>query len=65
MRGAQVHRVPIVDGESRLLGVISLADIAREAAREAGARTREVTAGEIGETVAVISEPRRIPVAAA
>jgi CBS domain-containing protein len=58
MRGAQVHRVPIVDGEAHLLGVIALADIAREAAREAGARTREVTAGEIGETVAAISRPR-------
>jgi len=65
MRGAKVHRIPIIDGGSRLLGVVSLADIAREAAREAGARTREVTAGEIGETVAAISEPRRIPAAAA
>jgi CBS domain-containing protein len=58
MRGAQVHRLPVVDDASQLLGVISLADIAREAAREAGSRRREVTPAEIGETLAAIRKPR-------
>jgi len=58
MRGSQVHRLPVLDGDARLLGVISLADIAREAMREAGSRSRDVTAGEIGVTIAAICRPR-------
>jgi CBS domain-containing protein len=60
MRRSKIHRLPVVDDAGRLLGVISLADIAREAAREAGSRRREVTAAEIGETLAAIREPRSI-----
>ena len=60
MRSAQVHRLPVVDDANQLLGVISLADIAREAAREAGSRRQEVTAVEIGETLAAIRKPREI-----
>jgi CBS domain-containing protein len=58
MRGSQVHRLPVLDRDARLLGVISLADIAREALREAGSRSREVTSGEIGVTIAAICRPR-------
>ncbi len=65
MRSAQIHRVPVVDDASQLLGVISLADIAREAAREMGAKRQEVTALEIGETLAAIRKPREIPAVAA
>jgi len=60
MRRAHVHRLPVVDEANQLLGVISLADIAREATREAGARRPEVTAVEIGETLAAIREPRDV-----
>lgn len=60
MRGAQVHRLPVVDDADQLLGVISLADIAREAAREAGSKRQEVTSAEIGETLAAIRQPREI-----
>ena len=60
MRSAQVHRLPVVDDANQLLGVISLADIAREATREAGSRRQEVTAVEIGETLAAIRKPREI-----
>jgi CBS domain-containing protein len=65
MRRAQVHRLPVVDDADQILGLISLADIAREAAREAGSLRQEVTAREIGETVAAISQPREIAVGAA
>jgi CBS domain-containing protein len=58
MRSAQVHRLPVVDGAGQLLGVISLADLAREAIREKGAAHREVTETEIGCTVAAIHQPR-------
>jgi len=60
MRGAQVHRLPVVDDADQLLGVISLADIAREAAREAGSKRQEVTVAEIRETLAAIRQPREI-----
>lgn len=60
MQRAQVHRLPVVDDAGQLLGVISLADIAREAAREAGSKRQEVTALEVGETVAAIRKPREV-----
>ena len=60
MRQARIHRLPVVDDADRLLGVVSLADIAREAAREAGSRRREVTPAQIGETLAAIRQPRSI-----
>ena len=65
MREAQVHRLPVVDDADQLLGVISLADISREAARQTGSRSREVTPAEIGETVARIRQPRAIAAASA
>ena len=60
MRGSQVHRLPVVDDADQLLGVISLADIAREAAREVGSKRPEVTIAEIGETLAAIRQPREV-----
>jgi CBS domain-containing protein len=60
MQSAQVHRLPVVDDAGQLLGVLSLADVAQEAAREAGAKRQEVSAREIGETLVAISRPREI-----
>jgi CBS domain-containing protein len=65
MREAQVHRLPVVDDSDQLLGVISLADIAREAARQIGTKSREVTPAEVGETVTRIRQPRMIAAARA
>lgn len=65
MRQAQLHRLPVVDDAEQILGVISLADIAREAAREVGSRRQEVTIAEIGETLAAISQPRETALGAA
>lgn len=65
MREAQVHRLPVLDDVGQLLGVISLADVAREARREGGGRRREVTTEEIGETLAAICRPREIAAVAA
>jgi CBS domain-containing protein len=60
MRAAQVHRLPVVDDADQLLGLLSLADLAREAAREAGSRRREVTEAEIGGTLAAIRRARQL-----
>ena len=65
MRRSQVHRLPVVDDANQLLGVISLADIARETAREIGSRRQEVTALELGETLTAIRKPRWIAAATA
>jgi CBS domain-containing protein len=63
MREAKVHRLPVVDEDGRLIGVISLADLAREAARGAGSRRRAVSPAEVGETLASIRQPREIAAA--
>jgi CBS domain-containing protein len=65
MRRAQIHRLPVIDDAGRLVGVISLADIACEAARESGTSRRDVTPTEIGETLAEIRKPRAIATATA
>jgi CBS domain-containing protein len=59
MQEKQVRRVPVVDDGNHLLGVISLADIARAIKRGTGSRRGGVTPGQIGETLAAISRPPR------
>lgn len=58
MQQAQVHRLPVVDGARRLVGILSLADIARASAN--GARPRDVTPEELGETVTAIRRSRTV-----
>ena len=59
MRAAQVRRLPVVDPESHIIGLLSLNDIAREVARERGASGKpEVDCEEIAETLGVICTPR-------
>ena len=59
MRENQVHRLPVLDPEGRVVGVISLNDIAREAAREAQSKAaREVTDAEIAQALAAVCAPR-------
>jgi CBS domain-containing protein len=66
MRSHQVRRLPVVDDEGRLRGMLSLADIAQEASKEArGKAARQVSFAEVGETLAAVTAPRRLEVAAA
>jgi len=58
MRDAQVRRLPVVDADQRLVGLLSLADLARGAQRRRGAKKREISEREIGETLAVICASR-------
>ena len=60
MQEARVRRLPVVDESERLLGVISLADLAREAERERGS----ISKAEIGKILASLCEPREIEVEA-
>jgi len=58
MREYKVRRLPVIGSERRLVGILSLSDLAQEAARERGVRTKkEITARDVGETLAVICEP--------
>jgi CBS domain-containing protein len=58
MRSAQIRRLPVVDAATRLVGMISLADIAREAKRPRRAQRPDIQAREVADTLAGIIEPR-------
>lgn len=57
MREARIRRVPVVDAQGSLLGIITLADLAREAERESTLPSRAITGNEIGMTLASICQP--------
>ncbi len=59
MRSARVRRLPVVDDAGQLLGMLSLADLAREAGRRGGARRPVCSPAEVAETVAAIVQPHR------
>ena len=59
MRDKQVHRLPVIDDQRRLVGVISLNDIAREAASEIQMKKpRQVSDAEVTQVMASICAPR-------
>jgi CBS domain-containing protein len=60
MREARVRRLPVVDAAGSLVGMLSLADIAREASREQSLEHREVTELEVNETLAAICRPNSV-----
>jgi CBS domain-containing protein len=60
MRRNQLHRIPVVDGGGHLLGILSLTDVAREAAH-ARHGDRELSPTSIAETVEAIARPRTAP----
>jgi CBS domain-containing protein len=57
MRQAQVRRLPVVDSQGSLVGMISLADLAREAEREQTLGSTDISGDEIGVTLASICQP--------
>lgn len=59
MREYGVRRLPVVDLEGRLAGVLSLADLACEARRENGRLWREVDSLQVALTLAGVCQPRR------
>ncbi len=58
MRDAGVRRLPVVDERGTLVGIVSLADLAREAEHERRLAKPEVDRIEIGATLAAICAPR-------
>lgn len=59
LRENRIHRLPVIDAGGKLVGVLSLDDIAQEAERERkGTAKRELTPAEIAETLAAVCRPR-------
>ena len=56
MRQHAVRRLPVVENGGRIVGILSLNDLAREATRQRAARRPAVTDAEVGATLAAICE---------
>ena len=57
MRRARIRRMPVTDYNDKLVGLISLADLAREAHREQTLPHREITEVEVTQTLAAMCAP--------
>ena len=55
MRANQIRRIPVLDAESRPVGLLSMNDLARAAGRS----RKPVAEHEVVETMAAICQPRR------
>jgi CBS domain-containing protein len=58
MADRQIHRLPVVNEQGSLIGILSLADVARQT-RNAPSRQREEAVAQLANTVTAISEPHR------
>jgi CBS-domain-containing membrane protein len=54
----QLHRLPVLDKEDHLVGILALADVAREAQREHSQEAPDVSDTQVAEVVEAISAPR-------
>ena len=59
MSRCQVRRLPVVDPDNQVVGVLSLNDLAREAEQEGGRRKPEVSDVDVSRTLAAIGQPHR------
>jgi CBS domain-containing protein len=58
MRDAQVRRLPVIDAKQELLGLVSLADLAREADCKRKSKEPPITEQDVGDTLTAICTPR-------
>jgi CBS domain-containing protein len=58
METNQVHRLPVVDQDDHVVGLVSLADVAREAHRAHGSKTAEVSDLAVAAAIEAISMSR-------
>ena len=62
MRELKIRRVPVTDEDGRLVGIVSLADLARAARVGAASHSEEIVSErDVGHTLAAICEPGRPP----
>lgn len=57
LQSNQLHRLPVVDADDHLVGLLSLADIAREADRERGRAKVHVKDDDVARATESISKP--------
>ena len=57
MSKCQIRRIPVVDQEGLLVGIITIGDLAREADHEDGRRRPDVSDTEVSRTYAAITQP--------
>lgn len=58
MRSVQVRRLPVVDSDGALIGILSLSDLVQERMREAGVGRAEVGDQEVSTTLGAICARR-------
>jgi CBS-domain-containing membrane protein len=58
MKTNRVHRLPVVDQNEHVVGMLSLADIAREAQHEHGSMSAQLTDAAVAEAIEAISTSR-------
>lgn len=58
MRSHQVRRLPVLDLEGKLTGIISLNDLVREAEYEVELAEHDISTEEVTATLAAVGEPR-------
>ena len=59
MRRHKVRRLPVVNTEGKLVGIVSLDDLAVEAERKLGSRNHDITAQEVIATLASVHHPSK------
>jgi len=57
MAQGQIRRLPVLDEQRTLVGIVSLSDVAREAEREMAESQPEISETEVGGTLAAICQP--------
>lgn len=56
MAEGRVRRLPVIDEQNSLIGMLSIADLARESARETPGSQKAIRESEIGDTLAAICQ---------
>lgn len=58
MASHRVRRLPVLNEDRKLIGLLALSDLAQEAEREIGIERKEISRQEVTDTFATISQPR-------
>ena len=58
MGSQQVRRLPVVDGEGHVVGILALGDLARTIGTARGGPQKQALGGEVARALSSISEPR-------
>jgi len=58
LRSHQVRRLPVLNQDRKLVGIVTLNDIIREAEREISYKTHDISTQEVTETLATVCQPR-------